>query len=259
MMPVDQRHAAIPTVLDLFAGAGGFSLGFHWAGYQSAVAVDHSSLAIETLEANFAQHGLKALLRDLSSFGPHELQAWMIERQLQPTFDVIVGGPPCQGWSKVGRGKLRALGNGGASARDSGGGRRVDAARDPRNELYKRFLLFVGTFRPRIALMENVPGMLSHDRRNVAEEIRSALSGLGYETSMALLNAVDYGVPQLRERLFFVGVRADLGRSFRFPPPFTPEKERLSVWDAIGDLPPISNGAREWCLPYSEKRRRSAY
>jgi DNA (cytosine-5)-methyltransferase 1 len=193
LMPTDQRLDTPPTVLDLFAGAGGFSLGFHRAGYHSAVAVDHNPLAIETLEANFAQHGLRALLRDLSSFDPADLRAWMIEQQLQPNFDVITGGPPCQGWSKVGRGKLRALGNGGASARDSGGSRRVDATRDPRNELYKRFLLFVGAFRPRVALMENVPGMLSHDRRNVAEEISSALSGLGYETSVALLNAVDYG------------------------------------------------------------------
>ena len=258
-MPSDQRNAHTHTVLDLFAGAGGFSLGFHSAGYQSTVAVDHSPLAVETLEANFAHHGLKALLRDLSSFEPHELRAWMLEQQLEPTFDVIVGGPPCQGWSKVGRGKLRALGNGGASARDSGGSRRVDATRDPRNQLYKRFLLFIGAFRPRVALMENGPGMLSHGRRNVAEEIRSALSDLGYNTSVALLNAVDYGVPQLRERIFFVGVRDDLNLPFSFPPPTTPEKERVSVWDAIGDLPPISNGAREWCLPYSEKRLRTAY
>jgi DNA (cytosine-5)-methyltransferase 1 len=251
--------APVPTVLDLFAGAGGFTLGFHWVGFRTLVAIDHSPLAIETLEANFAHHGLRGLLRDLASFGPEDLRAYLRSEGVNATFDVIVGGPPCQGWSKVGRGKLRALGNGGASARDSGGNRRVDATRDPRNELYKRFLLFVGAFRPRVAIMENVPGMLSHDRRNVAEEIHAALSGLGYDTSVALLNAVDYGVPQLRERLFFVGVRDDLQVPFRFPPPTTLQKERLSVWDAIGDLPPIPNGAREWCLPYSEKRRQSAF
>lgn len=259
-MPAKRPSAPAPSVLDLFAGAGGLTLGFHWAGYKPAIAIDHSPLAVETLEANFAHRGLKALLRDLASFGPADLKAWLLEKQIPPNFDVLVGGPPCQGWSKVGRGKLRALGNGsGASARDNGGGRRVDATRDPRNELYKRYLLFVEAFRPRVALMENVPGMLSHDRRNVAEEIRIALSALGYKTSLKLLNAVDYGVPQLRERLFFVGVREDLNLAFTFPPPSTMEKDRVSVWDAIGDLPPIPNGARNWCLPYPDRRRRSAY
>lgn len=244
-----------PVVLDLFAGAGGFSLGFHWAGFRSRVAVDHNPLAVETLEANFGHLGQRALVRDLATFSPGDLRRFLRETGQPETFDVVVGGPPCQGWSKVGRGKIRTL--------READGRSTEAVADPRNELYKRFLIFVSDFRPSVAVMENVPGMLSHNRNNVAESVKASLEGCGYSVSLALVNAADYGVPQVRERLFFVGVRKDIGVEFVFPPAKTPDGDRLhpevTVWDAIGDLPPIPNGSREWRRPYPRARKRTSY
>src|SRR5437763_4152325 len=164
-------------VLDLFAGAGGISLGFHWAGFQAAVAIDHSAYAVETLQGNFSEQGTTSLLRDLASFGPSDL-AYYLKRIGQPaTFDVIAGGPPCQGWSSVGRGKMRSL-------RTPGGRRQEDT--DPRNELYKRFLEYVHHFKPPVAVMENVPGMLSHNGRNVASFVAESLDAVGYEVKWEL-------------------------------------------------------------------------
>lgn len=240
-----------PVVLDLFAGAGGFSLGFHWAGFRSLVAVDHSPLAVETLEANFGHLGQTALVRDLATFTPRDLRQVLREAGQPEAFDVIVGGPPCQGWSQVGRGKLRTL--------READGRTAEAFADPRNELYKRFLSFVADFKPPVAVMENVPGMLSHNRNNVAEQVKASLEACGYTVSLSLINAADHGVPQIRQRLFFVGVREDLGVEFTFPTATTPEGDRVTVWDAISDLPAIPNGSREWRRPYPVNRKRSTY
>jgi len=234
-----------PAVLDLFAGAGGFSLGFHWAGFQTAVAIDHSAVAVETLEGNFSDHGIKALVRDLASFTPRDLQAYLTRLGEPSSFDVIVGGPPCQGWSSVGRGKMRSL-------RTPGGRRQEDS--DPRNELYKNFLEYVRFFKPPVAVMENVPGMLSHNGRNVASYVAESLNAVGYTVQWELLNASEFGVPQVRERLIFVGVRKDLNLKFDFPKTRTARDRRMypevTVREAIGDLPIIRNGSREWVRDY---------
>jgi DNA (cytosine-5)-methyltransferase 1 len=237
-----------PAVLDLFAGAGGFSLGFHWAGFRTAVAIDHSAVAVETLEGNFSDQGIKALVRDLASFKPEDLEAHLTRIDERASFDVIVGGPPCQGWSSVGRGKMRSL-------RTPGGRRQEDS--DPRNELYKNFLQYVRFFKPPVAVMENVPGMLSHNGRNVASYVAESLDAVGYKVSWELLNAGEFGVPQLRERLIFVGIRKDLNLTFDFPNTRTARDRRIypevTVRDAIGDLPIIRNGSREWVREYKAK------
>lgn len=235
-------------VLDLFAGAGGFSQGFHWAGFATAVAIDHNAIAVETLEANFGHAGTTALVRDLSTFRPEDLDAYLAANQKQRSFDVIIGGPPCQGWSSVGRGKIRSL-------RNPGGRRQEDS--DPRNELYKNFLRFVEFYQPSAAVMENVPGMLSHNGENVAERVGESLAELGYAVSWQPLDASALGVPQVRKRLFFVGVRSDLRKTFVFPHTHTETGDRVhpevTVKDAIGDLPIIRNGAREWVRPYEPR------
>jgi DNA (cytosine-5)-methyltransferase 1 len=244
-----------PTVLDLFAGAGGFCLGFHRAGFRTVAAVDHDPLAVETLEANFAHFGLHAVVRDLATFEPDHLRHQLESHGLAASFDIIVGGPPCQGWSQVGRGKLRKLASDGQ--RDS------DADADPRNELYARFLHFVATFRPAVALMENVPGMLSHRGRNAADTVQASFTALGYKTVVTLLDAADFGVPQQRERLFFVGIREDLRISFGVPPSRRcdgrPLRPPVTVWEAIGDLPPIRHGANLRRLRYPGDRPLSGY
>lgn len=242
-----------PVTLDLFAGAGGFSLGFHWAGCHTAVAIDHEPIAVETLQANFGHLGTVALLRDLARLTPKRLEDELRQLHLAHEFDAIIGGPPCQGWSRVGRGKLRSL--------KPKANRKTDS--DPRNQLYENFLRTIDHFRPKVAVMENVPGMLSHNGKNIAELVASSMQNLGYVTTWALLDATDFGVPQARKRLFFVGVRKDLQVEFQFPAHLTPEGNRVypltTVRDAISDLPIVRNGARKWIRPYVEKTGASEY
>jgi DNA (cytosine-5)-methyltransferase 1 len=246
--------AGAPAVLDLFAGAGGFSLGFHWVGYRTAVAIDHNPQAVETLQANFEPHGAEVLLRDLAAFTPEQLERHLVAEGKSAAFDVIIGGPPCQGWSSVGRGKMRSL-------RNRGGRRQFDS--DPRNELYKTFLRYVDYFQPPVAVMENVPGMLSHKGLNVANDVAAAMEAIGYRVTWKKLDASEYGVPQVRHRLFFVAVRNDLDITFAFPEPMTARGRRVfpsvTLRDAIGDLPVIRNGTRAWVLPYRPKQKLSAY
>jgi len=237
-----------PRVLDLFAGAGGFSLGLHWAGYHTAVAIDHKPTAIETLSVNFSHHGTKVLERDLSSFTPQDLSKFFPKTNSHDLFDLVVGGPPCQGWSMVGRGKIRTL--------SESDGRHCTKT-DPRNELYKRFLSFVKFFQPKVAVMENVAGMLSHSGLNVAENVALCMENSGYNVSWTKINASDFGVPQHRERLFFVGVRKDLKRNFVFPIPVTERGRRafplVTVEDAINDLPIIRHGNKDWIQLYKKQ------
>lgn len=251
--PVKGEKTHKPAVLDLFAGAGGFSLGFHWAGFQTAVAIDHDTVAVETLQANFAHYGTLALLRDIARLAPERLEEDLRHLNRATEFDVIIGGPPCQGWSRVGRGKLRSL----KAKRD----RATDS--DPRNHLYRNFLRMVAHFRPKVAVMENVAGMLSHNGKNVAESVAKDLKEIGYLVNWALLDASDFGVPQVRKRLIFVGVRRDLGLAFTFPRTLSeggvPLHPLATVHDAIGDLPIIRNGSKKWIRPYDAKRGTSAY
>ena len=243
-----------PVTLDLFAGAGGFSLGFHWAGCHTAVAIDHEPIAVETLQANFSHLGTVALLRDLGqAHAEAPSKDELRQLNLAHEFDAIIGGPPCQGWSRVGRGKLRSLKPKSSRHTDS----------DPRNHLYENFLRTIEHFQPKVAVMENVPGMLSHNGKNVAERVAKSMQALGYVTTWALLDATDYGVPQARKRLFFVGVRKDLDIEFEFPAHLTPDGKRVypltTVRDAISDLPIVRNGARKWIRPYVEKAGTSEY
>ena len=241
-------------VLDLFAGAGGFSQGFHWAGFATAVAIDHSPTAVETLEANFGHLGTRALVRDLATFRPEALERELATAGEPRHFDVIIGGPPCQGWSSVGRAKIRSL-------RNPGGRKQLN--NDPRNQLYKNFLRYVDHFRPAVAVMENVPGMLSHNGMNFAERVALSLEELGYTVTWKLLDASEHGVPQVRKRLFFVGVRADLKVKFNFPGTVNERGRRLTaevtVREAIGDLPVIRNGSREWVRPYLQRGKLSKF
>lgn len=242
-----------PKVLDLFAGAGGFSLGFHWAGFETAVAIDHDAVAVETLQANFSHRGAFALLRDIARLTPQRLEADLQHLNVVSEFDVIIGGPPCQGWSRVGRGKLRSL----KAKRHRG----TDS--DPRNHLYENFLRMVAHFRPKVAVMENVPGMLSHNGKNVAESVAAGLKKIGYVVTWALLDASEFGVPQVRKRLIFVGVRKNLGLKFTFPKTISEDGVRLyplrTVRDAIGDLPIIRHGANRGIRPYIAKPESSSY
>ena len=191
------------TVVDLFSGAGGFSLGFHRAGFRIVAAVDHDELAGETFRRNFSQ--LQPEHPPLVFSGEEgDMCAFPFE-EIEPP-DVVIGGPPCQAYSKIGRGKLASLSD-------------RSFAEDPRNALYRAFVNAIATWRPKALVMENVPGMLSVEGRNVADQVAEDLAECGYDVRYTMLNAVWYGVPQHRERLFFLGYRNDLGIEPSFPEP----------------------------------------
>jgi DNA (cytosine-5)-methyltransferase 1 len=191
--------AARPTFVDLFCGAGGLSLGFHAAGCRLVAAVDEDGQAVATLQHNFSRLQPDALPQVI------EGDAGDIEALgLKDPPDILVGGPPCQAFSLIGRAKLNSLSEEGFRG-------------DPRNKLYLHFLGAVERWKPRAVVMENVPGMLSVDGENHADDVAADLAALSYRVAYVLLNAAWFGVPQFRERVFFVGIRRDLGLD---PPAF---------------------------------------
>jgi DNA (cytosine-5)-methyltransferase 1 len=186
-----------PTVVDLFCGAGGLSLGFQAAGCRILAGVDFDEMAGKTFSRNFLKlqedAPPKVMAGDEGNL--EELSFSSLLGDERP--DILIGGPPCQGFSRIGRAKLDSLTEEGF-------------ADDPRNELYRRFLGAANFWQPQAVVMENVPGMLSVQGRNVANEAAADLENLGYEVGYAVLNVVWYGVPQYRERLFLIGLRRDL-------------------------------------------------
>lgn len=183
------------TVIDLFSGAGGFSLGFHAAGCRILAAADSDAVASETFRRNFAR------LQPDSPPHVHGGSGGNLDRAEPEVLsgecpDIVIGGPPCQAFSRLGRAKLDSLSVGGFET-------------DPRNSLYRRFLDAVEKLQPRAVVMENVPGMLTVGGVNYAGLVTGGLAALGYRAGYAVLNAVWYGVPQFRERIFFIGIRAD--------------------------------------------------
>lgn len=200
-----------PTVVDLFAGAGGFSLGFASAGYRILAAVDRDEAAGETLKANAAVYQPDAPPEVFSGQEYGDIEHFDLEGLFTDPPDVLVGGPPCQGFSMIGRAKLE----------DLRGRAPID---DPRNRLYERYMVAVRAWRPAVVVVENVPGMLHVSTargkqpkgaeaklENVAERVVADIRAAGYVVRYALLNAAWFGVPQTRERIIIIGLRRDLG------------------------------------------------
>lgn len=210
------------NVIDLFCGCGGFSLGFERAGFNVMLGIDVWKDALSTFRFNHKNS--KTLQADLSVLSPEETES-MIESK---TVDVIIGGPPCQGFSIAGK-------------------RIVD---DIRNKLYKNFVHFVGHFKPRAFIMENVPNILSIGNGIIREAVISDFSKLGYTVEYRILTASDYGVPQNRRRAIFVGFLD--GTHFRFPIPS--DAPKVTSEEALSDLPEnsLNNGSPYPCAPLSE-------
>lgn len=216
----------MPTFVDLFSGAGGLSLGFKQAGWTSLLAVDNWSDALSTYNANFSpdwlesagqnhlvEHGNATLQADLATEAGVALVLEAMEVMDAP--DWIIGGPPCKGFSTVGK-------------RDRD---------DPRNQLVRSFASVVSAVMPQGFLIENVLGLRD---MNIVESVVEHFTGLGYSVVPAVLRAADYGVPQLRRRIVFVG-HLENGYFMKPVPQFLAEEWR-TVWEAIGDLPPLAPG-----------------
>jgi DNA (cytosine-5)-methyltransferase 1 len=232
--------------IDLFCGAGGFTWGWVRAGFIPLAAIDNDVTALRTHEANFGNTHCITLHQDLNSMDGHELTE--LPGVSSRKVSVIVGGPPCQGWSKVGRGKLRSLGKAGE-----------DLLADPRNTLYRRFIEMVAHCRPIVCVMENVPGMLSVHNTNVADVVKKNFEAIGYACTYALVNAGWFGVPQDRNRLIFLATRrgtrkmeASKLESFAaiFRRDYLGIARLTTVADAIRDLPEIENGTEQDPIAY---------
>ena len=201
-----------PRVLDICAGAGGFSLGFVKAGCELLASIEVDPVAAATYAANLHSHESKerrellAKPRDLLTATPHQLVEEFDLGSIDGAVDVILAGLPCQAFARIGRPKLGHL------ADDPGAYRT-----DPRAELYRRFLEYVRALKPLCVVLENVPDILNHGGRNIPEEICRMLSKCDYVCRYTLLNAASYGVPQLRERLFLTAYHISLGVTPEFP------------------------------------------
>lgn len=217
---VDRKHARIlagsaPRTLDLFAGCGGLSLGFDAAGFRSIGAVEFDSDASRSHAINFMSdvpHELfevHAQAKDITKTEPEDLLAMLgYEGSATEHVDVIVGGPPCQAFARVGRAKLREVAD------------HPEAfLKDPRGNLYLRYLHYVNKLKPIALLMENVPDVLNYGGHNVAEETCEILTEMGYRCGYTLLNSVYFGAPQMRERMFLIAVARSVADKIVFPQP----------------------------------------
>lgn len=202
------------TVLDLFSGCGGLSLGFRTAGFDVIGGVEIDPIAAATHAANLHPGDPRhAKPRSVTTHPEKMLKDLGLEKG--DSVGVLVGGPPCQAFARVGRAKLRA-----ESRRRSGPSDARAWLQDPRVGLYANYLEYVDVLRPRALIMENVPDVLNHGGDNHVESVCEELERHGYEVAYSLLNAVHFGVPQMRERMFLLGLRKDLQAGpITFPEP----------------------------------------
>lgn len=214
VLAVNRRSAQVgPTFVDLFAGAGGFSCGFEMVGFQSILGVDIHRPSVDTWHLNHPGAGV--IIGDLQL-----VEVDLLTTALGGTpVDAIAAGVPCQGFSRSNR-------------------KRHDG--DDRNQLFREFVRIIRSIQPRVVVLENVSGMRSAAGGAFVREISAEISDCGYEVSVQQLNAADYGVPQRRQRIFFVGVQSDM--RFAWPSPTHETGRHVSVWDAIGDLPSLTSG-----------------
>lgn len=224
------------VVIDLFCGAGGLSYGFQQAGFVCALGIDHAADACATHAANLWSKTCCLDIRTIQE--PRQF----LETLGIPRVDVIIGGPPCQGFSLVGRGKVKSL-----SAV-------MQARIYEQNYLYREFVRFVQVLRPLVFVMENVPHLRSFADGIIAQAIAQDFHALEYNVvPPQVLEASRYGVPQRRHRLFIIGTRLD--QPYCFPRPT--HGERLPVRTlatAIGDLPPVQAPSLLEECPYGQHR-----
>lgn len=195
-----------PKIVDLFCGLGGFSLGFEKAGFETVFAVDLWNDAVKTYNHNRGSE--VAVNKDIKEVD----DKFLVELKEQHNIVGVIGGPPCQGFSTVGT-------------------RQID---DERNFLYLEYYRVVKDLMPRFFVIENVKGLLTLNNGMFYKDITERFGALGYTVEAKVLDASEYGVPQKRQRVFFVGLRD--GVHFKFPEPY---KYTISTEEALGDLPSL--------------------
>lgn len=203
--------------LDLFAGAGGMTLGFKNAGIESVGAVEIDRFAAETFKRNFPE--IPIYQRDISSFSNEEID------ELFSSIDMVVGGPPCQGFSVAGPAQYGII--------------------DKRNSLIMEFFRFIEVLRPKYCVLENVKGILS-GKMNATQKALAvymdALKKIGYVSKVYILQAADFGVPQFRERVVIISTQDDKCLPIDIEGGYSGEENWVKVRDVFGDLPVVNAG-----------------
>lgn len=213
------------NAIDLFSGCGGFSYGFQQAGFNVLLGVDNDSMALKTFEKNHTKS--KGLNVDLHE--PKSVEA-IIQHLKGQKVDVIIAGPPCQGFSLTG----------------------TRNENDRRNTLFYSVFDLAKDLNPSVFVIENVPGIATLYKGRVKSEILRLSETLGYNCSSQVLFAPDYGVPQIRKRMFFVCLKKELGE-FKFPSPLYDERNYITCEQAISDLPALTDELGHEIMPYNQE------
>lgn len=181
-----------PTVISTFAGTGGSSLGYHWAGFKELLAIEWENHAVECFKLNFPE--VPIWQKDITSITAEEVLNFCKIKKGE--LDVLDGSPPCQGFSTAGKRKVN----------------------DPRNNLFKSYVNLIKELQPKVFVMENVSGMAKGTMKGKFINIILALKNLNYQVKCKQMNSKYYGVAQSRKRLIFIGVRNDLNILPIYPP-----------------------------------------
>lgn len=256
-----------PYIIDLFSGCGGLSMGFHSAGFEIAFGIDLDKSASQTAASNFhwQQYACESshIQGDIA-----EIDIVSVQNRLTNSGCIVIGGPPCQAYSQAGRGKLRSLGEDRVHTNDA------------RGFLYLEFLKKAYALNARCVVVENVPEAVSFGNINVPDEICRDLILHGYVATWTILNSADYGVPQIRERIFVIGWKNSEGLQPQFPIPtnravdfqiqskqkykknneseyfvMPPEPNKkakpwVTVGEALSDLPELFKTSNSKYIPY---------
>ena len=192
-------------ILSLFSGCGGLDLGFEKAGFEIPIANEFDPTIWETFKVNHPK--TKLLECDIKT---------ITENDLPKDIDGIIGGPPCQSWSEAG--SLRGI-------------------NDSRGQLFYEYIRMIKIVKPKFFLAENVSGMLANRHSEAVKNIVQMFKDCGYDVSLTLVNAKDYGVAEERKRVFYIGFRKDLGINFKFPEGSTKDdSKKITLRDVIWDL-----------------------
>lgn len=246
--------------IDLFAGAGGLSEGFIQSGYRPIAHVEMNEYAAKTIETRIAYYYLKdnsginsyydyekgkITRKQLLEKVPEEELKTVINKEMSEAtikgifntiddikkekgidkIDVIIGGPPCQAYSLVGRAQSSHM--------------IIPMEKDPRNELYKMYVQFLKKYKPRMFVFENVAGIKSARGGQAFKNLQTYMKRVGYEIDFHELNAQDFGVLQSRKRVIIVGWLKGTGYEY---PSFDIIRSKAEVWDLLKDLPPLTPG-----------------
>lgn len=206
-----------PTVIDLFAGVGGLSLGFEMEGFDILLANEFDQSIATAYREN--HKSTNVVVGDITSLDLSKVFGEYVNK-----IDVVIGGPPCQGFSQKGKRKT---------------------INDERNFLFKHYVEVVKFVKPKYFVMENVPNLLTAEKGFFLNEIKGLFKSYGYSIRYGVLNAADYGVPQNRRRAIIIG------KYLATPPELPlPCKQKVTIWDAISDLAYLESGEGEFEQEY---------